>query len=314
MKIVFMGTPDFAVVPLERLLAEGQEIVGVFTQPDKPKGRKHVLTPPPVKVCALEHGIPVFQPESLKHGEALPALSEWQPDLIVVAAYGMLLRSDVLEFPKYGCINIHASLLPKYRGAAPINRCILDGETETGVTIMRMDEGLDTGDMLKVSRLSIGEDETAGELFDRLATLGGDLLMETLASIEDGSLTRTPQPEEGSSYASMLSKEDSPIDWNRPAREIHDQVRGLQPWPTAVTSRDGQSLKIHSTQKTNEVSDQSTGVTEAGGLFAEKGRLFARGGDGNWLELKEVQPQGSRRMAAKDYLLGHPVSSGDVLR
>ena len=305
-----MGTPDFAVVPLERLIAEGQDVVGVFTQPDKPKGRKHVLTPPPVKVCALEHDIPVFQPESLKHGEAMPVLNDLQPDLIVVAAYGMLLKSDVLEFPKYGCVNVHASLLPKYRGAAPINRCILDGETVTGVTTMLMNEGLDTGDMLCSASLTIGADETAGELFDRLAALGGDVLMETLAAIENGTLTRTPQTDENSCYAGMLSKSDSPIDWTRSAQDIHNQVRGLQPWPTAVTSRGGEPVKVHATCK---MSAAPSGAAEVpGALAAEKGQLFVRCGDGRFLEVLEIQPQGSRRMAARDYLLGHPVSSGDV--
>ena len=276
MKIVFMGTPDFAVSSLERLIAEGHEVVGVFTQPDKPRGRKHLLTPPPVKECALKHGIPVYQPESLKNGEAMPILSELQPDLIVVAAFGMLLKSDVLHFPKYGCINVHASLLLKYRGAAPINKCILEGETETGVTTMLMDEGLDTGDMLLSETVSIGENETAGELFDRLAVLGGNVLQKTLEALEAGTLTRTPQDDSQSTYAGMLSKEDSPVDWSRSAQKVHDQVRGLSPWPSAFTEREGQSLKIHRTQLAPEVTDELTGLAGAGALYAEKGRLFVR--------------------------------------
>ncbi|MBQ8062697.1 MAG: methionyl-tRNA formyltransferase [Clostridia bacterium] len=313
MKIVFMGTPDFAVSSLERLIAEGHEVVGVFTQPDKPRGRKHILTPPPVKECALKHGIPVYQPESLKNGEAMPILSELQPDLIVVAAFGMLLKSDVLHFPKYGCINVHASLLPKYRGAAPINKCILEGETETGVTTMLMDEGLDTGDMLLSETVSIGENETAGELFDRLAVLGGNVLQKTLEALEAGNLTRTPQDDSQSTYAGMLSKEDSPVDWSRSAQKVHDQVRGLSPWPAAFTEREGQSLKIHRTQLAPEVTDELTGLAGAGALYAEKGRLFVRCGDGHYVELLEVQPQGSRKMDTKSYLLGHPAGAGSFV-
>ena len=306
-----MGTPGFAVSSLERLIAEGHEVVGVFTQPDKPKGRKHVLTAPPVKECAKLHDIPVFQPASLKNGEAMPILEELRPDVIVVAAYGMILRSDVLRFPKYGCVNVHGSLLPKYRGAAPIQRCILDGETETGITTMLMDEGLDTGDMLLSERVTIGEDETAGELFDRLAVLGGNVLVKTLDALENGTVTPTPQDDAQSTYAKMLSKEDAPVDWTRSAQEIHDQIRGLSPWPTANTARAGEMLKLHASRKAEDLSDASTGCSEAGALFAENDRLFVRCGDGNYLELTEVQPVGSRRMAAADYLRGHGVSQGD---
>lgn len=313
LKIVFMGTPDFAVSSLDRLIAEGHEILGVFTQPDKPKGRKHILTPPPVKECALLHEIPVYQPESLKNGEAMPVLEALQPDLIVVAAYGMLLKSDVLHFPKYGCINVHASLLPKYRGAAPINRCILEGETETGVTTMQMDEGLDTGDMLLQETLPIGENETAGELFDRLAILGGNLLIRTIEALEAGTLTKTPQDDSLSTYAGMLSKEDSPIDWDRTAQQVHDQVRGLSPWPSAQTTRNGETLKVHSTLLAPELEDAVTGLSEAGAMYAQKNRLFVRCGDGNYVELTEVQPQGSRRMDTGAYLLGHPVENGEVV-
>lgn len=310
LKIIFMGTPDFAVSSLERLIAEGHEVVGVFTQPDKPKGRKHILTPPPVKECALLHHIPVYQPESLKHGEAIPILEQAQPDVIVVAAFGMLLKSDVLDFPKYGCINVHASLLPKYRGAAPINACILNGETETGVTTMLMDEGLDTGDILLSETVAIGENETAGELFDRLAVLGGTVLVKTLEAIEAGTLTRTPQDDAQSCYAGMLSKADSPVDWTRPAQEVHNRIRGLSPWPGALTTRDGSQLKLHRSVLAPGCSDETAGCSAPGALFAEQGRLFVRCGDGNYVELLEVQPQGSRAMDTKSYLLGHPVEAG----
>lgn len=310
LRIIFMGTPDFAVSSLERLIAEGHEVVGVFTQPDKPKGRKHILTPPPVKECALLHHIPVYQPESLKHGEAIPILEQAQPDVIVVAAFGMLLKSDVLDFPKYGCINVHASLLPKYRGAAPINACILNGETETGVTTMLMNEGLDTGDILLSETVTIGENETAGELFDRLAVLGGTVLARTLEAIEAGTLTRTPQDDALSCYAGMLSKADSPVDWTRTAQEVHNRIRGLSPWPGALTTRDGSPLKLHRSVLAPECSDGKTGCSEPGALFAEQGRLFVRCGDGNYVELLEVQPHGSRAMDTKSYLLGHPVEAG----
>lgn len=309
MKIVFMGTPDFAVAALERLIADGHEVTGVFTQEDKPKGRHMTLTPPPVKVYAMEHGIPVVQLKTLKNGAAIPYLQEFAPDLIVVAAYGMLLRKDVLEFPKYGCINVHASLLPKYRGAAPINHCILDGCTETGVTTMQMDEGLDTGDMLVSKSIPIGEDETAGELFDRLAVLGGDVLSETLVLLEQGKLNPVKQNDADMTYAGMLSKADSPIDWNRPAGDIHNQVRGLSPWPTASTELDGKSFKIHATRKADKPAEAPAGAVP-GQLTAAKDRLFVCCGDGAYLELLEVQPLGSRRMTAADYLRGHRPEAG----
>ncbi len=311
LKIVFMGTPDFAVSSLERLIAEGHEVVAVFTQPNKPKGRKHVMTPPPVKECALLHHIPVYQPETLKNGEAMPILEQTQPDVIVVAAFGMLLKSDVLNFPKYGCVNVHASLLPKYRGAAPINACIVEGETVTGVTTMQMNEGLDTGDMLLSETVEIGENETAGELFDRLAILGGSVLIRTLEGLEAGTLTGTPQDDSLSTYAGMLSKKDSPVDWSRTAQQVHNQVRGLSPWPGALTTRDGAQLKIHRTVLAPEYSDGKTGCKEAGALYSEKGRLFVRCGDGQYVELLNIQPQGSRAMDAKSYLLGHPVQAGE---
>lgn len=298
-----MGTPDFASAVLSRLLEEGENVVGVFTMEDKPRGRHQVLTPPPVKVCAQAHGIPVFQPHSLKNGEAMPILEEWQPDLIIVAAYGMILRPDVLHFPKYGCINVHASLLPKYRGAAPIQKAILDGETETGVTTMQMNEGLDTGDMLLKVRTPIGENETGGELFDRLAILGGDVLMETLKALREGTLTATPQDDALQSYAPMLSKKDSVLHWDRPAAELHNQIRGLNPWPSAVTQFQGKNFKIHVSRRSELRKD-----LVPGSLFTEKNHLYVVCGDGACLDLLEVQPLGSRRMNAADFLRGHPLT------
>jgi len=309
MKIVFMGTPDFAVVPLERLVADGHDVVGVFTQADKPKGRHMTLTPPPVKVAAEAHGIPVYQPTSLKHGEAMPILEELRPDLIVVAAYGMILRSDVLHFPKYGCINVHASLLPKYRGAAPINQVILNGEPETGVTTMQMDEGLDTGDMLLSRAIPIGEDETAGELFDRLAALGGDVLSATLDLLEKGELHPVQQDDSQMTYAGMLSKADSPVDWTRSAQDIHNQIRGLNPWPTASTTLAGKPFKLHASRKVAAPA-AAPADAKAGQIVTGKDALYVRCGDGNYLQLTEVQPLGSRKMAAADYLRGHPIAPG----
>ncbi len=306
LRVVFMGTPDFAVASLERLINEGYDVVGVFTMEDKPRGRHMTLTPPPVKVCALEHDVPVYQPKSLKNGEAMPILAELQPDVIVVAAYGMILKSDVLHFPKYGCINVHASLLPKYRGAAPINKCIVDGETVTGVTTMQMDEGLDTGDMLIARSTEIGENETGGELFDRLAVLGGDVLIETLEAAEAGTLEPKKQDDSQMSYAPMLSKADSEIDWNRTAKQIHDQIRGLNPWPSAASSLGGKRFKIHASERT----DLSAKGKTPGTLLAKDGALYAVCGDDTLLRLTEVQPLGSRKMPAADYLRGHKLEEG----
>lgn len=239
MKIVFMGTPEFAVPSLKALVESGHEICGVFTQPDKPKNRGMKLQPTPVKEYAITQNIPVFQPVKLRDGEALAILKELAPELIVVAAYGKILPVDILELPPKGCINVHSSLLPKYRGAAPINWAILNGEDESGVTIMYMAEGLDTGDMIAASSTPISIDENAQQLHDRLAGLGACLLAEVVAQMEQGEISATEQDEAFSCYAPMLSKELSPIDWCKSARAIHDQVRGLYPWPAAVSEIDG---------------------------------------------------------------------------
>lgn len=306
MRVVFMGTPDFAVAVLQKLIDSSHDVVGVFTMEDKPRGRHMVLTPPPIKVCAQKHNIPVFQPKSVKHGEAVPVLEKWSPDVIVVAAYGMILKSDVLHFPKYGCINVHASLLPKYRGAAPINKVILDGEKETGVTTMLMNEGLDTGDMLLSQSTPIGENETAGELFDRLAVIGGDLLVDTLHALEQGTVKPVPQDESQMTYAPMLSKKDSPVDWNRTAQDIHNQIRGLNPWPTALTVYGGKNFKLHRSLLTGKFRQD----LEPGSLIANKKQLFVVCGDHQLLELTVVQPLGSRKMAAEDFLRGHSIEPG----
>ena len=236
MKILFMGTPEFAVPSLNALLGAGHTVCGVFTQPDKPKNRGMKLLPSPVKVCALSHEIPVFQPAKMRDGEALGYLRELDPELIVVAAYGKILPSEILDYPARGCINVHSSLLPKYRGAAPINWAILNGETVTGVTIMHMAPALDAGDIISQASTPIGADETAPMLTARLAELGAELLVSAVEAIGAGTAVRTPQDEAGSTYAPMLSRELSPMDWNKPARTLHDQVRGLLPWPAAAAS------------------------------------------------------------------------------
>lgn len=303
MRVVFMGTPDFAVPTLERLIEE-HEVLGVFTQPDKPKGRGYELTPSDVKVCALENGIKVYQPSSLKNGEAMPILSELEPDVIVVAAFGMLLPKAVLDFPKYGCINAHGSILPKYRGAAPIQWSVLDGEKETGVSAMQMNAGLDSGDILLIKKVAIGENETSGELFDRLAVLAADVVSETLVLAQRGELHPIPQDDELSTYARMLSKGDCPIDWNKSSYEIHNLIRGLSPWPVAQTAMDGKLFKIHESRLTDLTSSEVPGTVIAG-----KSDMFVVCGDGKQLELKTVQLQGSKKMPIADFMRGHKLAA-----
>ncbi|MBQ8121138.1 MAG: methionyl-tRNA formyltransferase, partial [Ruminococcus sp.] len=245
MKVVFMGTPDFAVPTLKKLYECGHEVAAVFTQPDKPKGRGYKLTPPPVKVIALEHSSPVYQPESLKkQPEMWDILKDIAPDCIVVAAYGKILPKQVLDIPKFHCVNVHGSLLPKYRGAAPIQWSVLNGDEETGITTMLMGEGLDTGDILMQRSTHIGENETAAELFDRLADIGADLLIETLGKLEKGELTPVKQDESLATYASMLTKDMCMIDFNKPVKEVHKKICGLSDWPCAVTTLDGKRLKV----------------------------------------------------------------------
>ena len=306
MKILFMGTPDFAVPSLEALIAAGHTIVGVFTQPDKPKNRGMKLQPPPVKVCALAHDVPVYQPEKMKDGTALAIVRELAPELIVVAAYGRILPQDILDAPKYGCVNVHSSLLPKYRGSAPIHWAILNGEKESGVTIMKMALALDAGDILAQTATPIDPDETVESLHDRLAQLGADLLAETIPAIQAGTLTPIPQAEEQVTYAPMLSRALSPMDFTRPARALHDQVRGLIPWPAAVTALNGVRCKILSTA----VADETTGKAPGTVIAADKKGLKLACGGGTVLEILELQADGGKRMKAADYLRGHPVPVG----
>ena len=298
-----MGTPDFAVPSLEALIAAGHEVVGVFTQPDRPKNRGMKLQPPPVKVCALVHNIPVWQPEKMKDGTALEIIRSLAPELIVVAAYGRILPQDILDAPKYGCINVHSSLLPKYRGAAPIHWAILNGEKETGVTIMRMALALDAGDILSRVTTPIDPEETVEVLHDRLARLGADLLAETISAIENGTVIPIPQDEGQATYAPMLSRALSPMDFTRPARELHDQVRGLIPWPAAVTELGGVRCKVFAAS----VSNETTGKTPGTVIAADKTGLRLACGGGTVLEIKELQADGGKRMKAADYLRGHPI-------
>ena len=304
MKILFMGTPEFAVPSLNALLGAGHTVCGVFTQPDKPKNRGMKLLPSPVKVCALSHEIPVFQPAKMRDGEALGYLRELDPELIVVAAYGQILPSEILDYPARGCINVHSSLLPKYRGAAPINWAILNGETVTGVTIMHMAPALDAGDIISQASTPIGADETAPMLTARLAELGAELLVSAVEAIGAGTAARTPQDEADSTYAPMLSRELSPMDWSKPARTLHDQVRGLLPWPAAVAEFGGIRCKVFSTDIPLQTTDAAPGtILEAG----KRGIDIACGG-GTVLHIDELQADGGKRMKAADYLRGHPLN------
>ena len=300
MRVVFMGTPDFAVPSLQKLLDAGFEVCAVYTQPDKPKGRGHKLQAPPVKELALRHEIPVFQPASLRKEEVQQELQSFQPDVIVVVAYGKILPKAVLDLPRLGCINVHGSLLPKYRGAAPIQWTVINGDGTGGVTTMFMGEGLDTGDMLLKAETPVGAEETAGQLFDRLKDLGADLLLETLEKLERGKLTPVPQNEEDATHAPMLSKELSVIDWSKPARELHDLIRGLNPWPSAYSYLDGKKLKIHASRV-------AEGSGEAGKAFSKDGNLLVYCGK-DALELTEIQTENGKRMDGKSYLLGHPLN------
>ncbi len=301
MRIVFMGTPDFAVPCLENLVTSGHEVVGVFSQPDKPVGRKQLLTPPPVKAFAKRCGIPVFQPARLKNSDAPEIIRSLCPDVIVVVAYGKILPPEVLTAAPYGCINVHASLLPKYRGAAPIQWAVLNGEKETGVCIMQMDEGLDTGDIILCEKTDIGENETSVELFERLSAIGADALLCALDQLEKGTVVFTKQPEGDFGYAKMITKELCPIDWHRSAQAIHNQVRGLQSWPVATAVYNGEVLKIHKTALIDVAADTATAP---GTIVSSNKELIVCCGDGKCIAILELQRQGKKRMSVKDFLAG----------
>ena len=306
LRTVFMGTPDFALQTLQGLIDAGCKMVGVYTQPDRPKGRGKQLAAPPVKELAQKYDIPVYQPLKLRQPEAVAELEALAPDLIVVVAYGQILPKSVLEIPAHGCINVHASLLPKYRGAAPINKAIIDGETETGITTMYMDVGLDTGDMLVKKTLSIGPEETAGELHDRLASLGRETMEETLRQLCAGTLQREVQDDEQSTYASMMKKEDGRIDWNLSAQEIHNHVRGLDPWPGAYTTHNGELLKLA------ETSPEAAEGLPGSVIAADKNGVCVACGSGS-LRIQQLQLAGRKRLAAADFLRGCPLEAGAMM-
>lgn len=301
-RVIFMGTPEFAV-PCLAALHETCEVIGVITQPDKPRGRGQKLVPSPVKAWAQAHDLPVYQPAKIKTEEFTVRLEEMKPDLMVVVAFGQILSQRILDIPPYGCINVHASLLPRYRGAAPMQWCVINGEEKTGVTTMFMDAGLDTGDMLLTRELAIGQDTTLEEVHDGLMTLGSEVLMETLVQLSDGVLQRTPQTGE-SNYAPMLTKETGHIDWTKPAAEVHNLVRGLNSWPGAYTALDGAKYKIWRTRRTGEPAAAEGGTIVKANK--NEGLLVAAGDE--LLEILELQAPGKKKMRAADYLNGHGIT------
>lgn len=303
MKILFMGTPEFAAVCLNKLHDAGHEILAVFTQPDKPKNRGMKQQAPPVKEYALAHGIAVFQPEKLRDGTALELVKRLDPEVIVVAAYGRILPKEILDYPPHGCINVHSSLLPNYRGAAPIHWAILNGDEVTGITIMHMAEELDAGDCILQAETPIDPDETVESLHDRLALLGGTLLLDALTRIEAGTAPRIPQNPAQVSFAPMLSRALSPMDWTRSAKALHDQVRGLVPWPGATVELGGIRCKVWKTRLPKQQTEKAPGTV----LQAGREGIFVACGDGGVLQILELQAEGKRRMSASDYLHGNPV-------
>lgn len=303
MRVLFMGTPEFAVASLRRLAEDGHEICGVVTQPDKPKNRGMKLIPTPVKECAVTLGIDVFQPQKARDGEAMDLVRRLAPELIVAAAYGKILPEELLNYPKHGSINVHSSLLPKYRGAAPINWAILNGDGETGVSIMYMVDKLDAGDVISKIKTPIGPDEDAQALTARLAELGAEALSEAIVLIENGTAVRTVQDEEASTYAPMLSRDLSPIDWTKSAHAVNCQIRGLIPWPAASAVVDGRAMKVFKSQETGEETSAEPGTL----LSADKRGIAVACGDGKALYLTEIQADGGKRMPVADYLRGHPI-------
>jgi len=308
MKVVFMGTPDFAVPCLRKLAESSCEVAAVFTQPDKPKGRGYKLIPTPVKAAAEEYGIPVYQPLSLRKGddaaEAMKILNDIAPELIVATAYGQILPKEILELPKYGCVNIHASLLPKYRGAAPINWVLLNGETETGVTSMQMSEGLDTGDMLIKRSTKIGENETYEELYARLSEMGGEVLMDTVAAIEDGTLAREKQDDSLSCYSPMIRKEMSQLDFSKTAAEVHNVIRGV----TGFALLEGKRVKVYRSQISDKIAPDAEN-----GEIVDTSSFTVKCGDGKCVTFLEVQPEGKKRMRTEDFLRGKKLAKGEKL-
>ncbi len=298
MKVVFMGTPEFAVKSLQALLDGGHAVAAVFTQPDKPVGRKHILTPPAVKICAQQHGIPVYQPASFKDPKALEILTAIQPDVIVVVAYGKLLPEAVLHLPKFGCVNVHASVLPKYRGASPIQWSIVCGEKQTGVSTMQLDKGMDTGDILLTKTTEITDTDTAQTLGDRLCVMGADLLLQTLDGLKKGQITPQKQDETQASYAPIIKKSDGLIDWTQSADQINCKIRGLQTWPVAYTMAGDKMLKIYSAKVLPDVAGG------CGEILSQDKALIVACGEDSALEITELQLEGSKRMPAQDFIRG----------
>lgn len=322
MKIVFMGTPDFARGALEKIIEAGHEVVLVVTQPDKPKGRSGELQFSEVKQCAVEHGLNVFQPVRIKLPENVAELKKYDADIYVVAAFGQILSQEILDIPKFGCVNIHASLLPKYRGAAPIQQSIIDGEKETGVTIMQMAAGMDTGDILIQKTIPIDENETGGGLFDKLSVLGAELIVEALPMIERGELTPVPQDEAKATKCGKLSKDMGKIDFDKPATDIRNLVRGLNPWPSAFTHLEGKMLKIWDAKVVaeNQLAAEGNSDANTNAATAENGTVVALSKDSftvkcgeGFLKILELQLEGKKRMAVKDFLLGYKLSVGTKL-
>ncbi len=309
-RVVFMGTPEFAVPCLKGLIEAGEDVVAVATQPDKPKGRGKHLAPPPVKELSLRYNIPLLQPERIKDEVFINTIKKFSPDVIVVVAYGKILPETILNIPPKGCINVHASLLPKYRGAAPINMAIMNGEKETGVTTMLMDEGMDTGDMLLAERVEIKDDDTAASLHDRLKEVGAGLLLKTINGIESGTIKRIPQDDSQASYAPMLKKEDGRIDWTIGAEGIRNLIRGLNPWPGAYTRWEGMQIKIF---KTERVKGQGSRVKEEPGTIinvSPDGICVAAGRDA--LLITELQPENRNRMSVSEFIKGYRIVKGQI--
>lgn len=309
MKIIFMGTPDYAVKTLEAIYDAGHEVAAVFAQPDKPVGRKQILTPPPVKICAEKHKTEVYQPESLKNGDAAQIISEIAPDIIVVVAYGKILPENILNIPRYGCINGHASLLPLYRGASPIQWCIVKGEKKTGVTVMQMDKGMDTGDILLTTETEIGSEETAADLFDRLSVISAELTVKALDKIQNGDITPIKQDESKATFAPIIKKEMAHIDFcNMSAEEVHNAVRGYYSWPCAFFMLGGKRVKIIKCTLGKKTSLPAGTVADSADV------LSVTCGDGIAVNLTELQPEGSKPMTAKQMLCGRPIAPGTVIK
>lgn len=312
MRVVFMGTPDFSVGTLRELVKAGHEVVGVVSQPDKPKGRGKSLMPTPVKEAALELGLPVYQPKKVREPEFIEILRKLEPEVIVVVAFGQIIPQEILDLPPYGCINVHASLLPKYRGAAPIQWAVIDGEPQSGVTIMKMDAGLDTGDMITKVVVPIAKEETGGSLFDKLSAAGARLLVDTLPSLTNGTAVYEKQPEESPTpYAAMIQKQMGNIDWNRPAVEIERLVRGLNPWPSAYTKLKGKTLKIWKAQVIEE-SENDAALAPGTVIQADTHGLYVKTGQ-DILNITELQLEGKKRMDTPAFLRGYTVETGSVL-